>query len=146
MDTPPADVPVPHVPHPDAALTGPEDLTVHALALRVVTMPAQTNHYGTIFGGVILSYIDQAGFVQARRHANTRWVTVAVDRVEFKRPVHVGDVVSFYSRTVRRGRTSVTVEVDVQSERFDTRERVQVTTATLVMVSVDGEGRATPYA
>lgn len=146
MDTPPADVPVPHVPHPDTALTGPEDLTVHALALRVVTMPAQTNHYGTIFGGVILSYIDQAGFVQARRHANTRWVTVAVDRVEFKRPVHVGDVVSFYSRTVRRGRTSVTVEVDVQSERFDTRERVQVTTATLVMVSVDGEGRATPYA
>ena len=63
-------------------------------ALRIMMMPRDTNHAGTIFGGVILSHIDQAGYVEARKHGTTRWVTVALDRVEFLQPVMVGDIVA----------------------------------------------------
>lgn len=116
-----------------------------SLALRVVTMPRDTNHYGTIFGGVILSWIDQAGFVGARRHGNHRWVTAAIDRVEFKAPVHVGDTVSFYATTVRMGTTSVTICVDVEAERYDTQHTVPVTSANLVMVATDRDGKPVPF-
>lgn len=119
----------------------PVDLTVPRAALRVVTMPKDTNQYGTIFGGVILSYIDQAGFVQARAHGAHRWVTVAMDRVEFKQPVMLGDVVTFFARTVKCGTTSVTVEVDVRAERYTTGKTVDVTSATLVMVAVNEHGQ-----
>lgn len=115
------------------------------LALRIVTLPRDTNHYGTIFGGVILSYIDQAGFVEARRHGRHRWVTAAMDRVEFIAPVHLGDIVSFFSRTVRLGTKSVTVEIEVEAERHDTGEIVRVTAATLTMVSVDESGAPIPF-
>ncbi|MGD9688215.1 MAG: acyl-CoA thioesterase [Phycisphaerales bacterium] len=115
------------------------------LALRVVTLPRDTNQYGTIFGGVILAYIDQAGFVEARRHGQHRWVTVSMDKVEFKKPVHLGDIVSFYARTVRQGTSSVTVEVEVESERYIGGEIVPVTRATLVMVAVDDTGKAIPF-
>lgn len=113
--------------------------------LRVVMMPRDTNQYGTIFGGVILSYIDQAGFVEARRHGAHRWVTAAIDRVDFKAPVHTGDVVSFLTRTVRTGTSSVTVAVEVLAERFSGRDTVQVTTASLTLVAVDASGRAIPF-
>lgn len=114
-------------------------------ALRVVTMPRDTNHYGTVFGGVILSYIDQAGFVEARRHGAHRWVTAAMDHVDFARPVHVGDTVTFYTSTVRTGTKSVTVQVDVEAERFATQEAQSVTTATLTMVAVDASGKAIAF-
>ena len=123
----------------------PAHLTARGLALRVVTMPKDTNQYGTIFGGVILSYIDQAGFVQARRHGTHRWVAVAMDRVEFKQPVHLGDIVSLYARTTRAGRSSVTIRVEVEAERFTSGQTVPVTEASLVMVSVDASGRAIPF-
>src|SRR3954467_13180159 len=116
-----------------------------SLALRVVTMPRDTNQYGTIFGGVILSYIDQAGFVEARRHGVHRWVTVALDRVEFKSAVHLGDTVNLYARTVKMGTTSVTVEIEVEAERFTTGQHVPVTSATLVMVAVDATGNSIPF-
>ena len=130
------------------------DLSQPRLALRVIAMPKDTNPYGSIFGGVILSYIDQAAFVQARLHAKCRWVTLALDRVEFKQPVYVGDTLNFYARTVKTGRSSVTVEIDVQSERFapdhkgehGPAEGVAVTSATLVMVAVDTAGRSIPFA
>jgi acyl-CoA thioesterase YciA len=115
------------------------------LALRVMPMPKDTNPYGSVFGGVILSYIDQAGFIEARRHGLHRWVTVAIDRVEFKQPVGVGDVVNLYARTVRQGRTSVTVEVDVEAERYGSAHVVHVTAARLVMVATDDQGRAIPF-
>ena len=115
------------------------------LALRVVMMPRDTNHYGTIFGGVILSYIDQAGFVEAQRHAPHKWVTVAVDRVEFKQPVFVGDVVNFYAETAREGTTSVTVKIEVEAERAETGAVVAVTSASIVLVSVDATGKPVPY-
>ncbi len=115
------------------------------LALRVVTMPRDTNQYGTIFGGVILSYIDQAGFVEARRHGAHRWVTVAMDRVEFHAPVHLGDVVSFFTETLRTGRTSVTVEIVVEAERYAGGENVNVTRAQMTLVSVSPEGTPIPF-
>ncbi len=127
------------------APTTPTDPQERHLALRVVTMPRETNHYGTIFGGVILSYIDQAGFVQARRHAAQRWVTAAIDRVEFKSPVGLGDIVNFFATTTRLGTTSVTICVEVEAERYHTGEKVPVTTATLTMVCVDPDGRPMPF-
>jgi len=121
------------------------DTSVRTLALRVVTMPRDTNHYGTIFGGVILSYVDQAGFVQARRHGNHKWVTAAIDRVDFKAPVHLGDVVNFYALTTREGTKSVTIAIDVEAERYTDGSVVPVTSATLTMVAVDAEGKAIPF-
>jgi acyl-CoA thioesterase YciA len=114
------------------------------LALRVVTRPTDTNHYGTVFGGVILAYIDQAGYVEARRHGAFTWVTASVERVDFEAPVGVGDVVSFYTRTERIGRTSLTVAIEVESERVESGRRVRVTGATMTLVALDEHCRPTP--
>src|SRR5947199_10179553 len=86
-------------------------------AIRVLMMPKDTNALGTIFGGIILSYIDQAGAVEAHRHVPGRLVTVALREVVFHAPVFVGDLVSFFTETLRLGRTSVTVKVSVAAER-----------------------------
>lgn len=116
-------------------------------AIRQVMMPRDTNANGTIFGGVILSQIDLAAAIEAHRWHPGRIVTVAMDKVEFKRPVHVGDLVSFYTETVRRGTTSVTVRVDVWAQRrFGSNERVAVTQADVTMVAVDAKGQKTPLA
>src|SRR6266702_6212415 len=93
------------------------------LAIQVVMMPRDTNPHGTIFGGVILSYLDQAGAIGARREVHKAGgplpflVTVAINRVEFRQPVLVGDVVRFLTRLVRIGRTSVTIGVRVEAQR-----------------------------
>ena len=130
----------------DTALNCPIVPAGRQLALRVMTMPKDTNQYGTIFGGVMLSIIDQAGFAEARRHGRHRWVTVAIDRVEFKQPVHLGDIVECWTSVERLGRTSVTLNVDVLAQRYDSGLTVQVTTARLTMVSVDANGVAIPHA
>jgi len=114
-------------------------------ALRVVMMPRDTNQYGTIFGGVILSYIDQAGFIEARRHGQHRWVTVAIEAVKFTAPVFMGDVVSLLTCTESTGTSSVKVRIRVDAERYDTGESVTVTEAKLSMVSVDARGRPIPF-
>ena len=85
-------------------------------SIRVIMMPKDTNAHGTIFGGVILSYIDQAGAVEAKRHGANFLVTVAMREVVFHEPVNVGDLVSFYTRLVKIGRTSITVSVEVVSQ------------------------------
>ncbi len=114
-------------------------------AIRVIMMPKDTNALGTIFGGIILSYIDQAGAVAAHRHAPGRLVTVAMHEVEFHEPVFVGDLVSFYTETLRRGRTSVSVKVTVEAERARTRgTSVKVTEAEVVYVHVDQSNRPLP--
>jgi acyl-CoA thioesterase YciA len=114
-------------------------------ALRVVMMPRDTNPQGTIFGGVLLSYIDQAGAVAAREYQPHRFVTVAMDKVEFKQPVFVGDVLSFHAQVVKVGRTSLTVHVSVESQRFaDPREVVPVTEAELVYVAVNENREPVP--
>ena len=111
------------------------------VAIQVVMMPAQTNPHGTIFGGILLSYIDQAGAIGAAREvvkaggAKPNLVTVAVNRVEFLKPVLVGDVVRFSTRLVKMGRTSITMNVAVEVER-DTSV-IQVTAAEVVYVGVD---------
>jgi acyl-CoA thioesterase YciA len=115
----------------------PEDY----LAIRVVMMPRDTNPYGTIFGGLLLSYIDQAGAIGARYEVVKAGgpppcvVTVAVNRVEFKQPVLVGDVVSFRTSLVRLGRTSITMHVSVEAERAG--QTLRVTEAEVVSVAVD---------
>jgi acyl-CoA thioesterase YciA len=110
------------------------------LAIKVVMMPRDTNPQGTIFGGVLLSYIDQAaalGTLAEMRKLGSKArliVTVAINKVEFHKPVFVGDVLSFYTRLVRLGRTSMTIHVSVETER---REGVvQVTEAEVVYVAV----------
>jgi acyl-CoA thioesterase YciA len=114
-------------------------------SLRVVMMPRDTNSYGTIFGGVILSYIDQAGFIEARRHGTHRWVTASLDRVDFHSPVHTGDVVAFLTRTESTGTTSVKVRVRVQAERFSSGDVVMVTEALMTMVAVNAAGKPIPF-
>ncbi|NNE65585.1 MAG: acyl-CoA thioesterase [Pyrinomonadaceae bacterium] len=108
-------------------------------AIRVTMMPRDTNHHGTIFGGIILSYIDQAGGVEAVRHTGHQFfVTVAMKEVIFHEPVFVGDLVSFYAETVRVGNTSITVRVAVEAERFGAHGKiVPVTEAEVVFVAVN---------
>lgn len=130
---------------PKGTLAGTTALPTRHVALRVVTMPKDTNQYGTIFGGVILSYIDQAGFVEARRHGVHKWVTVAMDRVEFKQPVHLGDVVALYTTLTRAGTTSVTVKVEVEAERYTSGKVVEVTEASITLVSVGPDNRPIPF-
>jgi len=108
-------------------------------------MPRDTNASGTIFGGVILSYIDQAGAEEAICQGARRVVTVAMNQVVFHEPVFVGDLVSFYTELIRVGRTSVTVKVRVKSaRRFDRGQVVDVTEAEITYVNVDGDGRPIP--
>jgi acyl-CoA thioesterase YciA len=114
-------------------------------AIRVTMLPRDTNKHGTVFGGVILSYLDLAGDIEARRNASRNFVTVALRGVEFIAPVFVGDLVSFYTRTVKTGRTSVTVEVIVEAERDDDpRDCVRVMEAEVVYVAVDENRRPIP--
>jgi acyl-CoA thioesterase YciA len=121
-------------------------------AIRVLLLPKDTNAYGTIFGGVILSHIDLASAIEARRAGPHRFVTKAMREVEFHEPVYVGDIVSFFTETVRIGRTSVTVRVLVEAERWGapsgaaatTGERIKVTEAEVVFVAVNTEGRPVP--
>lgn len=108
-------------------------------------MPRDTNQYGTIFGGVILSYIDQAGFIEARHHGCHRWVTASIERVDFQAPVLLGDALNLYTRPVRLGTKSVTIEVDVEAERYITNETVPVTSATITMVAVNAAGTPIPF-
>jgi acyl-CoA thioesterase YciA len=112
-------------------------------AIRLTMMPRDTNAHGTVFGGVILSYIDVAGGVESIRHTrHNRFVTVAMREVIFHEPVFIGDLVSFYAKTVKVGNTSITVHVDVEAERFGTPGVVvKVTEAEVVFVAVDESGR-----
>jgi len=115
------------------------------LAVKVVMMPRDTNPVGTIFGGVLLSYIDQAGVVGAHDLIRDRqWpaptlVTVAMNTVEFHQPVFVGDVVSFWTQVVRIGRTSIAVHVAVETDRRG--QTIKLTEAEVVYVAVDEERR-----
>lgn len=119
----------------------------HQPKTRVLMMPRDTNPAGTIFGGVILSYMDQAGAEEARFHGARRVVTVAMKEVVFLEPVFVGDLVSLYTSLVRIGRTSITVRVQVSAARhWDREEQVQVTEAEITYVNVDEEHNPIPVA
>jgi len=108
-------------------------------AIRLTMMPRDTNAHGTVFGGVILSYIDIAGGVEAVRHTkHERFVTVAMKEVIFHEPVFIGDLVSFYAETLRVGSSSITIHVDVEAERFGSKgETVRVTSAEVTFVAIN---------
>lgn len=113
--------------------------------LRITLLPRDTNRHGTIFGGVIMSHIDLAGAIEARRSCGPKnFVTVALDHVQFHKPVFVGDIVSLYAETVRVGRTSVAVKVVVEATRAETQETVRVTEADIVYVAVDEDWKPVP--
>ena len=123
-------------------------------AIKLLLLPKDTNAFGTIFGGVILSNINLASAVEARKTAPHRYVTRAMHQVEFHQPVFLGDIVSFYTETVRVGRTSITVRVSVEAERWGASsvasaaaghgELVEVTEAVVVLVAVNDQGRSVP--
>lgn len=114
-------------------------------AIRVVMMPRDTNAQGTIFGGVVLSLIDQAAYVEAMRQAHHRYVTVSFHEVEFHEPIFVGDVLSLYASATRVGRTSMYIHVEVCASRRDRADtEVNVTEADVVFVAVDEAGRPVP--
>ena len=114
-------------------------------AIRVVLMPKDTNAHGTIFGGVILSYIDIAAANEVRKHTSKRIVTKAMHEVVFVAPGFVGDIVSFYTELVRIGRTSITVKVIVEAERVrDPKVHARVTEAEVVYVAIDENRQPVP--
>jgi acyl-CoA thioesterase YciA len=114
------------------------------LASRVLAMPTDTNPKGDIFGGWIMSLMDMAGKMSATTVANGRVVTVAVDRIVFRQPVQVGDVVCCYTEIVRTGNTSVTLSIEVWAMRQGQGDRLKVTDATFTFVAVDDDGRPRP--
>jgi len=107
--------------------------------LRIVPMPADTNAHGTIFGGWVMAQVDIAGSIPAWERAHGPVVTVAVNSFVFKEPVFVGDIVSFYAKVLKVGRTSVTVDVEVYAQRgrVGSSQVVKVTEAQLTYVAVD---------
>ncbi len=110
-------------------------------AIRLTMMPRDTNAHGTVFGGVILSYIDVAGAVEAvRKTKHDRFVTVAMKEIIFHEPVFMGDLVSFYAETTKIGNTSIDVNVIVEAERFSNPGQiVTVTEAEVVYVAINRE-------
>ena len=125
-----------------APLTLPAD---RQLVLRVMPMPADANGNGDIFGGWIMSQVDVAGAVLPARIAKGRIATVAVNEFVFKQPVSIGDLLSFYARVERVGRTSVTVNVEVYAERNPANLHVvKVTEANLTYVAIDRDGQPRP--
>lgn len=110
--------------------------------LRVVPMPADVNPNGDVFGGWVMAQVDIAGGIAAMRRSRGRATTVAVNAFQFRQPVSVGDVLSLYTRILRVGRTSMTIDVEVYAERHPCQPvTVKVTEATLTYVAIDSEGK-----
>ena len=129
-------------PDSPAPLRLPDD---RQLVLRVMPMPADANGNGDIFGGWIMAQVDLAGAVLPARIAKGRIATVAVNEFVFKQPVSMGDLLSFYAKVERIGRTSVTVNVEVYAERNPADLHVvKVTEANLTYVAIDHEGKPRP--
>jgi acyl-CoA thioesterase YciA len=112
--------------------------------LKISLLPKDTNMYGTIFGGAIMSHLDLAGAHCARDFYANRFVTVFIHEMSFLHPVYVGDLVVFRAEVANAGRTSVTIQIEVDAERLDTREIHRVTEAKIVFVAVDDKGKKTP--
>ena len=112
------------------------------LVLKVIPMPGDCNANGDIFGGWVMAQVDMAGSVLPARYTKGRMATVAVNEFVFKQPVRVGDILSFFSKVVRIGRTSITVKVEVYAEHyFAQRQYAKVTEALLTYVAIDEQGK-----
>ena len=114
------------------------------LTVRLIAMPSDTNANGDIFGGWVLSQMDQAGGIAATETAHGRVVTIAIDAMTFIRPVRVGDVLCVYTAVDHVGRTSIKVHLEAWAQRFRTHHREKVTDATFTFVAVDDSGRPRP--
>jgi len=114
------------------------------LVLKVIPMPADTNANGDIFGGWVMSQMDQAGGIAGVEHAQGRVVTVAVDGMTFLRPVRVGDVLCVYTQVVATGRTSMRIQIEAWARRFRTQIREKVTVGIFTFVAIDDDGRPRP--
>ena len=129
----------PNTPEPVALPTDQE------LVLKVIPMPADCNANGDIFGGWVMAQVDLAGSVIPARYAGGRMATVAVNEFIFKQPVRVGDILSFFARLTRIGRTSITVKVEVYAERYREQGKYsKVTEASLTYVAIDEQGKPRP--
>jgi acyl-CoA thioesterase YciA len=116
--------------------------TDQELVLKVIPMPGDCNANGDIFGGWVMANVDLAGAVVPARYAGGRMATVAVNEFVFKQPVRVGDILSFFAKMTRVGRTSMTVKIEVYAERFGTQgEYAKVTEASLTYVAIDEHGK-----
>ncbi len=119
--------------------------TDEKLVLKVIPMPRDVNANGDIFGGWVMAQVDLAGAVIASPYAAGRMATVAVNEFIFKQPVRVGDILSFYGKLVRIGRSSITVKIEVYAERFrDQGKYTKVTEASLTYVAIDDQGKPRP--
>ncbi len=128
-----------------ATYTPPLPPCQEELVLKVIPMPADCNANGDIFGGWVMAQVDLAGSVIPARFAGGRMATVAVNEFIFKQPVRVGDILSFYAKLTRIGRTSMTVQVEVYAERFRAQgQYVKVTEASLTYVAIDEQGKPRP--
>ena len=124
---------------PASAVTLPTD---EQLVLKVIPLPKDVNGKGDIFGGWVMAQVDLAGAVIAAPVADGRMATVAVNEFIFKQPVRVGDILSFFGKLVRIGRTSITVKVEVYAEHFRAQGKyTKVTEASLTYVAIDDAGK-----
>ncbi len=114
------------------------------LTVRTIAMPADTNANGDIFGGWVLSQMDQAGGIAGVERAQGRVVTIAVDAMTFIRPVRVGDVLCVYTHVESVGRTSMKIHIEAWARRFRTNLREKVTDATFTFIAIDDNGRPRP--
>ena len=119
--------------------------TDQELVLKVIPMPADCNANGDIFGGWVMAQVDLAGAVLPARYVRGRMATVAVNEFIFKQAVKVGDILSFFAKVNRMGRTSISVDVEVYAERFSHQGLyIKVTQATLTYVAIDEQGKPRP--
>ena len=114
------------------------------LTLQTLAMPRDTNANGDIFGGWVLSQMDQAGGIAGVERAQGRVVTIAVEAMTFIRPVRVGDVLCVYTEVERVGRTSMKIHIEAWARRFQNRQREKVTDASFTFVAIDEAGRPRP--
>lgn len=108
-------------------------------------MPRDTNHSGSVFGGVVLSAIDQAAYAHVRRLGLHRWVTKGMESIDFVAPVGVGELITLWTRTEREGRSSAAIRVLVDAERRRTNEQVRVTEAVVTMVAIGPDGKTIDF-
>ncbi len=125
--------------------TSPENVSLptdEELVMKVIPMPADCNANGDIFGGWVMAQVDLAGSVVPARYTQGRMATVAVNEFVFKQPVRVGDILSFFSKVSRIGRTSITVQVSVYAETYRAQGKyAKVTEATVTYVAIDDNGK-----
>ncbi|MEW6093059.1 MAG: acyl-CoA thioesterase [Chloroflexota bacterium] len=121
----------------------PKPVRASRIQLAQFMLPEHANTHGNIHGGWIMKLVDEAGALAATRHAAHRTVTVAIDQMVFRHPIHIGDLVMFNAEVTYAGRTSVEVEVQVVAENPITGMRVDTNTAYLVYVAIDEHGKPT---